>query len=343
MLSSNNIHVLLFSALFFNYRSAVRISGQTLSSSTREEYMSTTAGFDYPCIPVLGFAVVSDPMRFTSRLIDSIDFCVQQLVIVHAREYNFWGHNRIPLYSQIKNVTIIKHRHSVIGVSESWNIILKSFPAAPWYLVSAYDVLFLPDQLKLFSYRFWRRSGLAIPVYDGSGNAGKVTLLSNVNFAHTRWANMPGGKGFNLFALSREVIENCGYFDENIFPAFWEDRDYKVRLLLWSAAKVKTFSNIRPLHGLLNDTDYKTGTKYLDGSWHNLMSASHEFNVDYILSKWGCERKESLRRFDLINCTFTRPFNVSENNLSHWKLDATRIDKLRKVHENELQKRVLNI
>ena len=41
-----------------------------------------------------------------------------------------------------------------------------------------------------------------------------------------------------------------GLFDENIFPAFWEDRDYQLRLKLWGGARIKTFKSIRLWHGV---------------------------------------------------------------------------------------------
>lgn len=60
----------------------------------------------------------------------------------------------------------------------------------------------------------------------------------------------PGNRGFNFFALTQEVISAVGLFDENIFPAFWEDRDYQYRLRLWPEARVKTFRSIRLWHGV---------------------------------------------------------------------------------------------
>lgn len=35
--------------------------------------------------------------------------------------------------------------------------------------------------------------------------------------AYTNWLNLDPG-GYNVFALTKEVITNIGYFDENFFP-----------------------------------------------------------------------------------------------------------------------------
>lgn len=163
--------------------------------------------YQFPCIPVMGFGYISDPMNFAPRLIQSIDFCIENIIIVVPRGSNF----SFPI---IENMTIYRHPYDLIGVAEGWNIILKSHVFAPWYLICAYDVLFLPGQLQSLSLRFWDKSGLT-----------NSMLPRMVNFAHTRWVNLPGGKGFNLFIISQEVVQNCGYFDENLYPAFWEGNE----------------------------------------------------------------------------------------------------------------------
>jgi hypothetical protein len=274
-----------------------------------------------PCIPVMGFGFIDDVKGFVPRLLSSIDFCIDNFIIVISKNTKL--HYDSTQYPNIKNMTIHRHPYELLGVSEGWNKILHSFPYSPWYLISAYDVLFLPGQLKAFSHRFWSRSLF---------NSNKT-----VNFAHTRWSNMPGGKGFNLFALNQEVIQNCGYFDENIFPAFWEDRDYKIRLKLWSGTKIRTFADIRPIHGSDEDRklNYTSGTKYLKPAWHAVMKMAASWNIKYVIAKWGCNLENSMKYHDLLNCTYSKPFGV-EQSIAVWKKNDDRIHKLRDTYKESL-------
>jgi hypothetical protein len=173
-----------------------------------------------------------------------------------------------------------------------------------------------------------------------------------------------GGKGFNLFGISREVIEQIGYFDENIYPAFWEDRDYLHRLQLWEGALIRTFGDIRPIHGLFVDstggeidqitTDcmlknigqsdpvdcghaardsvkYISGTKYIgDRGLRRLLLAAGDMNFKYVIDKWGCDISISKQRYNLMNCVYKTPFN-SGNILSHWIKNETKLLLLRDI------------
>lgn len=44
-----------------------------------------------------------------------------------------------------------------------------------------------------------------------------ILLFKKVNVAFCNWLNLDPG-GYNVFALSKDVISNLGYFDENFFP-----------------------------------------------------------------------------------------------------------------------------
>ena len=291
----------------------------------------SNSSFHYPCIPVMGVAVLVDPLGFLPRLGRSLDFCIDNFVLVISKPYvNSSDHANLFQNSITSNIIrklhIVQSNYYITGVSEGWNLILKSHLSSPWYLICGYDVEFLPGQLEDFSLRFWNQSG---------------SLTTNIfhkkevfcNFAHTKWQNLPGGKGFGLFALSNEVIKNCGYFDENIFPAFWEDRDWKKRLQRWPGAKIRTYRHIRPWHGSYNintsKIKYISGTLYLPSAWKLVNNVAGKFNREYVVRKWGCDLSLSVTRHDLLNCSNLTPFGNPKYNLSYWIKDDVRINKLR--------------
>ena len=307
------------------------------------------------CIPVMGFGYNDDPLDFVPRLLRSVDFCVDHLIVVAPQRMEGRVKEMINSLNLPANINVEPHFFPwrFVGVAETWNYIIRASPDAPWFLICAYDVQFLPMQLEMLSQRFWKRSGNLSP-------GDNVTA----NIAHTRWLNMPGGKGFNLFALSREVVGNVGLFDENIYPAFWEDRDYLYRVKLWSGARIRTFGDIRPIHGLFTDdkgvplgmdvirclsaqigkkfksdcgVDAISSNKYISGTRHvkekalkNLISVGDKRNFEYVIRKWGCDKSTSKRFYDLKNCTYITPFN-SGNLISYWIQNETESSLLHRV------------
>ena len=144
----------------------------------------------FPCVPVMGVGVVSDPQNFLLRLVKSIDFCVYRFVLIRSSYVDLQDSiDLLRRSNHIKVLSLITYNYSISSVAESWNIILRSFPKEPWYLICAYDVV------------------------------NRTLLLgeSSINIAFSNWRNMEPS-GYNLFALSLEVINEVGFFDENIFP-----------------------------------------------------------------------------------------------------------------------------
>lgn len=305
----------------------------------------TASPFSFPCIPVMGFGFIDDPKNFTGRLITSIDFCVEEFVIIFPKYYihdksnglsftdasQIWFQN-----SPVQNVNYIPMKTALIGVAEGWNSIITSYKA-PWYLISAYDVEFFSGQLEIISRRFWIDSG------QHSEQTNRIQE-TKINFVHTKWQNLPGGRGFNLFGLSRDVVDNCGLFDENIFPAFWEDRDYQFRLSLWPGSRIGTYKQIRPWHGerftapLLDSTsmtsdnfrkqfNYTSGTIYLGPKWRAAMKAASDSNVRYVVNKWGCDMKLAKIKHHLLDCKYLTPFNMSVP-IGYWKRDESRLQRV---------------
>jgi len=195
--------------VFFQFAFLLLISNSVVSFRF---YNLSTVNHIFPCIPVMGTGVVADPMNFVPRLAQSIDFCVNNFVLVKAKGMILTeGINILQSSPHIRNLTIITHEYGLFSVSEGWNLVLKSFPDELWYLISAYDVEFKENQLQAISNNFWRDSGFKI-----INDVIKRTSI-NLNFVFVNWENMEPA-GYNLFAISSLVIRAIGYFDENIFP-----------------------------------------------------------------------------------------------------------------------------
>lgn len=154
-------------------------------------------------IPVLGFLTYS---RFdlADRLLESIDHPVEHLVIVDnsgKRQFN-------PVKPDlVKNLWLIQLPHG-LGYGGGLNLIVKTTPFAPYWVLVNDDTVFQPGALQKI--------------------ADKVDTES-INFLSI----MPKWSGF---VLGEGAVLKAGLFDERFHPIYFEDNDYERRLM---AAGVK--------------------------------------------------------------------------------------------------------
>lgn len=179
--------------------------------------------------------------------------------------------------SNEKHIHIYKPERN-LGVAASWNWLIKTIFLAPPTIVQ-YAVILNDD------------------IYWGREQEDFNLFLSE--FERTQ-VNAEGiEKGFILapteskydwctFVISRAAWETIGEFDENFFPAYFEDCDYKYRAKLAGVA----------IHKILRGPArfVSSGTVQKDKS----ILAHSEKNLAYYISKWGGEFGKE---------TYTQPFN----------------------------------
>ena len=149
-------------------------------------------------IPVLGFATLS---RFdmAQRLLDSIDYPVEHLVIVDnsgKREFEPFVETDL-----IKNTWIIQVPHG-LGANGAWNLIIKSTPFAPYWVIPNDDSWFEPGALK----------EIARDVRTDSFN------FVDVN---PSWSCVVPTEG---------SVRRAGLWDEAFHPIYFDDDDYEWRM-----------------------------------------------------------------------------------------------------------------
>lgn len=104
-----------------------------------------------------------------------------------------------------------------MGVAGSWNLGIKCFPHAPYWVFMSND-------------NHWLPGGLA--------EMEKLSDPSKLVMSNVAW---------NAFSLGSEIVKSIGLFDENYYPAYYEDTDYMERLriagmqdqIVWSTAAVQ--------------------------------------------------------------------------------------------------------
>jgi len=148
-----------------------------------------------------------------------------------------------------------------IGVAASWNRILRyAYERGEAVVISNDDVVLSPGAFE------------EIVRLLGTGDFGVVN-----------------GLGWALFGQTPLCTEKVGFYDEEFFPAYYEDCDYDVRLKRAGVARVEISSKVEHL---------SWSTSRAIGS--NPEHAWLERNLDYFCRKWGGPPGAE---------TFTEPFN----------------------------------
>jgi GT2 family glycosyltransferase len=133
------------------------------------------------------------------QMLASIDCPVDSLIILNNNsKANFEGTHAIP--NLVANYRVF-NMPANLGVAGSWNLGIKLTPFAPWWLVASDDVIFAPGALEKLA---------------AESSSDRLTICEE-------WPH------WQFFALGENVVSKVGLFDENMYPANFEDDDYQHR------------------------------------------------------------------------------------------------------------------
>ena len=148
-------------------------------------------------IPVLGFATLT---RFdmAQRLLDSIDYPVEKVVIVDNSGKKAW----IPEVNEhVKDLWTIRLPHG-LGANGAWNLVIKSTPFAPYWVIPNDDSYFEPGALQKIAEEV-------------------DTEAFNFVDVHPQWSCVVPGEG---------AILKAGLWDEAFHPIYFDDDEYEWRM-----------------------------------------------------------------------------------------------------------------
>lgn len=149
-------------------------------------------------IPVIGFATLT---RFdlAERLIASIDYPVEHLVIVNNSGKQSWTPTKP---EAVKNLWHLEVPFG-LGLVGAWNLVIKSTPYAPYWVMVNDDAWFPLGALETIA---------------------REVDTEALNFAHvdqTPWAAPIFGEG---------CIRRAGLYDEAFYPIYFDDNDFERRI-----------------------------------------------------------------------------------------------------------------
>ena len=233
-------------------------------------------------IPVIGTAVVNNTF-WIQRLFFSIDYHVDTLFIVNNggrqiidEELDNLAKTAHPFIKR----TVVCHLPSNIGCSGAWNLIIKCFTQAPFWIIVNDDVCFSP--------------GLLADIVVKSQNPDYGIVYA--------------GSGWDLFLIKDWLVQKNGLFDENYYPAYHEDEDYQKRMYIEESLgvverntkEISTSCRATFLHG--PTVDYGTGGcqtmksednisphdyKITTGTFQQKMFEASRKNGEYLQNKWA--------------------------------------------------------
>jgi len=191
-------------------------------------------------VPVLGVPILNRA-DLARQLLDSVDVEVGEVLVVlngepEATRSELSGHR----------VTFIDPAHN-LGVAGSINMIIKARPAAPWWLICNADIEFgLGDLDRL------------VQAMDTDGPM--LACLFE----------------FGAFALNQATVDLVGWYDENFYPIYFDDNDYRRRCQVAGVPVLNLISRTR---------HFGSATIHSGYARHN--ERTFPRNGDYYVNKWG--------------------------------------------------------
>ncbi|KAF6251793.1 hypothetical protein COO60DRAFT_1557243 [Scenedesmus sp. NREL 46B-D3] len=243
-------------------------------------------------VPFIGTSIVRDSQLLVLRLFySSLDFPVKHFVVVVPERAMNPPHGGMwyelqHLKDYAEHVVIITCVESP-SVAEGWNAVFQAFPEEPWGVYCARDTAWTPGSLQKLAGHMW-----------GGASNGSIEL------ALMGWTFDIGGGLYNSFGMTRSAINRFGLFDENIYPAFFEDNDFQLRQArLQPPMQPKVLSDAAYLTGMATPDD---PNQPLDDTVQKRMAHRPTVSGNYVHRKWGCAANGKWDK-----CAYQTPFNKS--------------------------------
>jgi GT2 family glycosyltransferase len=232
------------------------------------------------------------------RLINSVDYPVDIFVILFQDGFRDFDFNLInnPLIKKFEFISCDMN----VGVSRGWNYLIRNY-SSPYWIISGDDNYFEKGTLKNIA-KFMDNESSQENVFCG------LNMKTNENKI------IPAG--FNTFVITSKIFEKIGLFDENIYPAYFEDNDLWTRIIL-SGEKVTTISDCVIMSGIREITGSCT-LNAVNINYRKKMDKCYKKNEEYFKSKWNSSETP-----------FLYPFNNPEYSIKDSVLHPN-------YHENQL-------
>jgi len=213
------------------------------------------------------------------RLINSVDYPVETFAIMFQGGFSDFDFGCIK-NPMIKKFSFISSSIN-IGVSRGWNYLIRNYNA-PYWIISGDDNYFEAGTLEKIAKHMTEKESSLENVFCG------------INIKEKTGNIIPAG--FSTYIVTQKIMENVGLFDENIYPAYFEDNDLWHRIIL-ANEKTETI----PETYIYTGDDKDTGSCTLHSVhpvYRRKMDYCYSRNEKYFHDKWNIKGRN-----------FSNPFN----------------------------------
>lgn len=223
------------------------------------------------------------------RLANSIDYPVKNKVVINNGKVDALDEwlERHPDWDVI-------HYGRNLGVAGSWNLAPEIFPTEDAWLIINDDHELQPGVLE------------------------KICKASDEHHKNYPVIYINQYEAYDMFVWTRKGFEQFGSFDENFYPVYYEDWEYRLRMNLSGAKGYQ-----------IGDTEtmpIKHGKPYTGGKrYRKLLDTTDLLQRDYYTRKWGVVGDKPADE------TFEHPFNTIKNDVKFWELEVARREEIEKM------------
>lgn len=203
-------------------------------------------------IPVLGFATLK---RFdlADRLLASIDYPVEHLVIVNNSGTKEWTPKKPELVQNLWHIEV----PFGLGLVGAWNLIVKSTPYAPYWVLVNDDAWFEAGSLQKVAEQV---------------DTNALNFLDIV----PSWSAVVFGEG---------MIDKVGLYDERFYPLYFDDNDLERRVDFHKVPKKVIDAKVHHENSSTLNSGYQTANS------RSFMANANLFNrkaneADYSQGEW---------------------------------------------------------
>ena len=241
-----------------------------------------------PVIKTLGIPVLNRG-DLLLRCVLSVDSPIETLFIINngqdkgvASAIARIEKRDMPNAGMFTNIRVEKFKN--LGCGPSWNHMMRTSQGA--WLITGNDIQFSP------------------------GDVGRIKEALSKNPD----ASIVCAMGYAVYCMTELGVRTVGMFDENFYPAYYEDNDHFRRVAL-STAKAVGVDNFKAIHG--EAPNWGSCTVNSDPTLQRKNSVTFTNLREYFVKKWGGEPGKE---------TFGTPYNKKVP-LDFWEIDPVLKDK----------------